>query len=529
MNHSGTVRHSTVKLKELLSDLIKRQVFGKPLAYVYTIEFQKRGLPHAHILLILADEDKPRDPSQYDTIVSAEIPDRLDNPRLYNIVKRCMIHGPCGLAKKIAPCMRDGNCSKKYTKEFSSITTTANDGYPIYRRMDNNRSVEVGGCLLDNRWVVPYNPFLLLKYNAHINVEICTTVSAVKYLYKYVYKGHDKAIVEFRSVDNADNSGPKRKDEVANYLEARYISATVSCDRIFAYELHANMPHVMRLALHLENQQSVVFSATADLEDILSKQKHTTLTGWFVANSKFPSARAITYTNFPDQFVWAKSKRAWKERVKGHVEMIGRVYSAHPGEGERFFLRMLLNHVTGCKSYEDIRTLPDGTVCNSYKEAALERGLLDDDQEIDECLSEGATRSMPVQLRELFVTILLFIEPAIPFDLWDKYKASFAEDFLHRTRTVLPEVELDEHILNSVLLDLEYRLSKYGKSLSDFPGMPIPVNVSNPYEESRVILDELSYSVNEQNDIMNHNLPLLNTDQLRIYNIVIEAVYDYLL
>ena len=196
-----------------------------------------------------------------------------------------MIHGPCGLAKKIAPCMRDGNCSKKYPKEFSSITTTANDGYPIYRRMDNSRSVEVGLCLLDNRCVVPYNPFLLLKYNAHINVEICTTVSAVKYLYKYVYKGHDKAIVEFRSVDNADNSGPKRKDEVANYLEARYISATESCYQIFAYELHANMLHVMRLALHLENQQSVVFSANVDLEDILSKQRHTTLTGWFVANS----------------------------------------------------------------------------------------------------------------------------------------------------------------------------------------------------------------------------------------------------
>ena len=87
--------------------------------------------------------------------------------------------------------------------------------------MDNSRCVEVGGCLLDNRWVVPYNSFLLLKYNANINVEICTAVSAVKYLYKYVYKGHDKAIIGFRSFDNADNSGLKRKDEVANYLEAR--------------------------------------------------------------------------------------------------------------------------------------------------------------------------------------------------------------------------------------------------------------------------------------------------------------------
>ena len=61
-------------------------------------------------------------------------------------------------------------------QEFSSVTTTANDGYPIYRRMNNNRSIEVGGCLLDNCWVVPYNPYLLLKYNAHINVEVCTTL-----------------------------------------------------------------------------------------------------------------------------------------------------------------------------------------------------------------------------------------------------------------------------------------------------------------------------------------------------------------
>ena len=50
--------------------------------------------------------------------------------------------------------------------------------------------------------------------------------------------------------------------------------------------------------------------------------------------------------------------------------------------------------------------------------------------------------------------------------------------------------------------------------------------MSNPYEESLAILDELSYSINEQNDIMNHNLSLLNIDQLKIYNIIIGAVYD---
>ena len=179
---------------------------------------------------------------------------------------------------------------------------------------------------LDNRWVVPYNPYLLLKFNAHINVEICSTVSAVKY--KYVYKGNDRAIIEFQSGDHTGK--PRQVDEVSNYLEARYISACEACYIIFAYDLHANLPHVMRLALHLENQQSVVLRDDADIEAVLSVDKHSTLTGKFLANQKFPSAGAISYLDFPEYFVWDKSKREWKPRVKGHGTMTGRVYSTHP-------------------------------------------------------------------------------------------------------------------------------------------------------------------------------------------------------
>ena len=81
------------------------------------------------------------------------------------------------------------------------------------------------------------------------------------------------------------------------------MSATEACYRIFAYELHANLPHVLRLALHLENQQPVYFPEQAELDDVLSRQRHTTLTGWFIANQEFHCAREITYTNFPDEFV----------------------------------------------------------------------------------------------------------------------------------------------------------------------------------------------------------------------------------
>ena len=111
----------------MLSDITKKYILGKLLAYVYTIEFQKRGLPHAHILLILTDEDKPRDPFACDNIVYTEIPDPFHKPRLHNIVKRSMIHGPCSFSNKSAACMRDVNCSKRFPKEFSCVTSTANN------------------------------------------------------------------------------------------------------------------------------------------------------------------------------------------------------------------------------------------------------------------------------------------------------------------------------------------------------------------------------------------------------------------
>ena len=135
---------------------------------------QKRGLHHAHILIILADDFIPREPSDYDNIVCAEIPvlniDPILSPTLHRIVKRCMIRDPCGISKKGAPCLRDGSCSKQFPKNLS--TSSTKDGYPLYRRRENSRTVEVGGIKLRDQWVVPDNPYPLLRFNAHINVEI---------------------------------------------------------------------------------------------------------------------------------------------------------------------------------------------------------------------------------------------------------------------------------------------------------------------------------------------------------------------
>ncbi|GBL84857.1 hypothetical protein AVEN_228004-1 [Araneus ventricosus] len=171
-----------------------------------------RGLPHAHILLTLDSESKIR--TKDDKFVSAELPDPCTDLRLFQIVTKFLVHGTCGTININYPCMRDGQCCKSFPKQFMDDTEENVNGYSIYHKRATE-PVQVGKYSIDNRWVVPYNPWLLKKFNAHINVKVCASVKSVKYLYKYVYKGHDAASVKIQ----------KKGDEILSFVEGRYVSA----------------------------------------------------------------------------------------------------------------------------------------------------------------------------------------------------------------------------------------------------------------------------------------------------------------
>jgi hypothetical protein len=122
------------------------------------------------------------------------------------------------------------------------------NGYHIYQCKDTGRTFLVHGVELDNRWVVPHNVYLLTKYDAHINIEVYNNIDAVKYLFKYVYKRHDRATVEIsRQNDNAIEGNVVEANEIKKYLDCCYVFVLEATWHIFKFDVHERFPVIERL------------------------------------------------------------------------------------------------------------------------------------------------------------------------------------------------------------------------------------------------------------------------------------------
>ncbi|XP_053164882.1 uncharacterized protein LOC128350484 [Hemicordylus capensis] len=449
-----------LKLRSLIDDICRNHIFGPPTAIVYVIEFQKRGLPHAHILLILTEHYKPKTETFIDNIVSAEIPNIKTTPRLHEIVTKHMIHGPCGTHNQHSPCMINNKCTKEFPKEYQEQTIANINGYPKYRRRNSRNSKMQRGKPIDNRWVVPYNPFLALRYNCHINVEVCASVRSVKYLFKYVYKGHDCAKVEIQEPNTLNH------DEITTYMDARYVSAPEAAWRLNGFEMHYQSHTVHRLAVHLPDEQAVIFNP----EDIgaatdRAASRETQLTAWFKLNQQDEKARHILYTDIPVYYVFDKSNSTWKIRQRGAGKIIGRMYSANlQTDQERYCLRLLLLHVSGATSYGDLRSV-DGIEYPTFQEAAKARGLINDETVWESTLEDAAQYNMPTQLRELFACICVFASLQNMQELFTKYEDHLIEDYAHKHLHHNKECTVCRDL---ALQEIEKFLTLHGKRCTDY-------------------------------------------------------------
>jgi len=224
---------------------------GMAVYILHVIEFQKRGLPHTHIAVRLAGR-QPSSPESIDAIVCAEMPRIEQCPnhaiiaarstcdcnlhRLHRTVSTQLLHAcrPSTCHKPARPGHPASTpCKRGYPKDLHIETSIHDRGCVIYRRREER-----------DRTVVPYSAALCLAYNAHINVEIAHTIKIIKYLHKYIRKGRDKMAVAVLAEGAV-------VDELTEYQQSRYVSASEAIYRVLEYDLNCSEPGVTRLQVQL--------------------------------------------------------------------------------------------------------------------------------------------------------------------------------------------------------------------------------------------------------------------------------------
>ncbi|KAI9084803.1 hypothetical protein K1719_033209 [Acacia pycnantha] len=442
-----------MKLDKLMRILKDEKILGSIKADVYTVEFQKRGLPHAHIILWLFEADKLTYPFDVDQLISAEIPDKLVDPELYELVGSYMVHGPCGRSSRNGPCMKDGKCSKYFPKRYNAHTILDEKGYPTYRRRNDGRTVSRKGVKLDNRFGVPYNARLLKLFCDDLNIEKTNQSCAIKYLFKYISKGNDRVITGI--YNNNDSLGSQQSfDEVSHYLNCRYVSSCEASWRIFGFEIHHRHSPVERLSFHLPQQQSIYYTQGETMSSLVNnpRVKESMFIAWFEKNKDDPFARTLTYSQFPNHFTFVREKRFWKIRERGFL--VGKIGHCTPAQGELYYLRLLLTKVRGAKTYTDIRTV-NTVVYPTFREACYALGLLDDDKEYIDAIKEASS--------------------------WA------SGNYLHLQISSADKEAAGLSIIEKLLL-------RNGRSLNDYPSLPTP-DTDNIFDISnQLIIQELNYN-----------------------------------
>ncbi|CAN1145642.1 hypothetical protein LINPERHAP2_LOCUS14792 [Linum perenne] len=316
--------------KQLRSDIYKGLNIGRiinpssftgSIRYMQQLYYDAMAVVHYHGNpdLFITSEDKPMlvarvfrmrlallkedltKKNYFGRCIATELPDPTEDPTGYFAVTKFMLHGPCGEARPSSPCMKENHCSKFFPKAYARETTFDENGYVTYRRRPTNISAVKSNVALDNAFVVPYNRNLIVKYQAHINVEICHKGQLIKYLFKYITKGPDRSEIAAENIPvvaplTSETPEPPI-DEISQYLDCRSISSYESVWRLFKFPIHERSPAVFRLCVHLPNEHMVTYEERQSVPSIFARPdiSKTMLTEWFTLNQVYPPARAYTY------------------------------------------------------------------------------------------------------------------------------------------------------------------------------------------------------------------------------------------
>ncbi|XP_008557719.1 uncharacterized protein LOC103578405 [Microplitis demolitor] len=344
-------------------------------------------------------------------------------------------------------------------------------------------------------------------------------MKAVKYLYKYIYKGHDAAAVNIAKSDDANHVIDH--DEIQDYIDGRYVGPVEAWWRIFNKELQNKSHTVMRLPVHWPNQQTITINSPETEDSIQNAlEKQTMLIDYFALNSRDFEARNLTYAEIPSLYVFKKQKKFniySCRRRKSHFNVICRMYSVSPNQIELFHLRLLLVNVKGAPSFEDLKTV-NGITYDTYVATCLTLGLIEDDDEWKKVMKEAESRMMPYQLRRLFVRILIYCQPVYPEQLWEEFKTAMSQDFSN-------QFEINT-AYKKAYVQINTMLIAEGSSLSQFPSMKQITETDNddfnftsiPITQHKTLGKEYYSKLNEDQkiivDTIKHSVCTINGDDI---------------
>uniref|UniRef100_A0A914H992 Helitron helicase-like domain-containing protein n=1 Tax=Globodera rostochiensis TaxID=31243 RepID=A0A914H992_GLORO len=498
------------KSKEFLKDIVQRQVMGPVKAWFYSVEHQERGLPHIHLCLILDFSRMQMSMEDYiDDYISAEIPelphgaDNSHAAKLQRLFRRFILDN---MYHTCSPryCLVDGKCTKHFPRPFAEQTVIDDRKVGVqYRRRppaqsesERLQNPERFACAVsgkDNRFVVPHNRFLALKYRSHINVEWIQGDACIKYVLKYVMKGCQLAFVQIVN----DNAATTAGNVVVNYDEfrqirmARYQTPNEALLSIWGNKIVRKSHQVQHQRFHLPGQNRIVVPvgreevrAEEERERIEAEQEQQTpLTAYFTLNTTIGPdlAQQHTFLSICNAYWYDRQANQWKQRVLQRKNHLAMLEAASAGNPEHQALRMLLLHVRGPTGWGDLYA---GHA--TFVEAARAMGLLEDSSIWVNTILE-ALSGLPTFRRRLNWTAVLLANSGL-------LDASSVLDrvLLDSRRLLTPRAMLQhdlEAVRQYVLFRMELVFRLHGVVPGNFNsccerlGLPAPVGFVMPAED----------------------------------------------
>ena len=326
------------------------------------------------------------------------------------------------------------------------------------------------------------------------------SISSVSYLYKYMFKGPDRTLF---TVSTA------AVDEMADYVQGRYLSASEAAWRILQFDITTKEPAVIALHVHLPgtnfSQMPRSTGITSKGTDLLryfhrpagNRFDAATFEGFFkyYRHEKFTPHVPLTQEEFLEQPSTSFPRLRVVTRSHLHNLPVCRIAMVPIRSGELYYCRALLKE-RPARSYEDLRTIND-VVYGTFQEAAYELGLFETDSEAQQTMLEAVTHhSSPRQLRFLFCQIITNISCPV-LEIFQQFQEQLTADYLDDTQCPTSS-------FNMLLLDLSRHIRAQGGTLTSF-GLP------EPLQRGDEVRQELDYFEGRRNELAAESQVLLAT------------------